>query len=212
MALKGRGMDSKEYFGAVAAGWDRMREGFFTAALRDKVIAASGASAGMTVADIGAGSGFLTEGLLATGAKVIAVDQSPQMLSVLRAKYPAVDARLGEADTLPVENGTVDIAMANMYLHHVERPEIAIKEMARILKPGGTLAISDLDSHNHEFLRVEHHDRWMGFHRADVARWLEEAGLSQIRVDCAEETCRSQAQSGAAKAEISIFIAAGRKP
>jgi len=48
-----------------------------------------------------------------------------------------------------------------MYLHHVEDPPAAIKEMVRILKPGGKIVITDADEHNYEFLRTEQQDRWL---------------------------------------------------
>lgn len=77
---------------------------------------------------------------------------------------------MGEAGSLPIPDETVDYAFANMYLHHVEDPPQAILEMARIIKPGGILVITDLDKHSNEFLRQEHNDRWMGFVRDDILR------------------------------------------
>jgi ubiquinone/menaquinone biosynthesis C-methylase UbiE len=57
-------------------------------------------------------------------------------------------------------------------------------ETTRILKKGGRLAITDLDEHNFEFLKYEHHDRWMGFIREDVADWYRASYLSDVTVDC----------------------------
>ena len=76
----------------------------------------------------------------------------------------AIAYRVGEAESLPIPDVAVDYAFANMYLHHVESPPEAIREMARILKPGGKLVITDLDEHRFEFLRTEHHDRYYGGH------------------------------------------------
>lgn len=207
-------MSSKQYFEDVAGKWDEMRSSFFPESVREKAVEKAGVKVGSVAADLGAGSGFVTEELLKRGAKVIAVDQAEQMLEIMRKKFGSnapVEYRLGEAEELPLQSGSVDAAFANMYLHHVEHPALAIKEMARILKPGGKLVITDLDEHHFEFLVTEQHDRWMGFKREDVKRWFEEVGLKNVIVESANAICSSQAQSATAQANVSIFLAYGEK-
>jgi len=104
----------------------------------------------------------------------------------------------------------VDYAFANMYLHHVEIPSQAIKEMVRILKPGGKLVITDLDEHNFKFLRREHNDLWMGFKREEIRRWLKEAGLRDVAVDCVGENCCAVSSCRTEHAKINIFVASGK--
>jgi ubiquinone/menaquinone biosynthesis C-methylase UbiE len=143
---------------------------------------------------------------------VIAVDQSEAMLAEMRKKFTGVegvDYHVGEAEKLPIHDETADYAFANMYLHHVESPPGAIKEMVRILKLGGKLVITDLDEHAFEFLRTEQHDRWMGFQREHVRQWFAEAGLENVTVDCIDETCCAQSDCGCEAASISIFVASG---
>ncbi|MFQ5893019.1 MAG: class I SAM-dependent methyltransferase, partial [Nitrospinota bacterium] len=117
----------------------------------------------------------------------------------------------GDVEQLPIPDTAVDYVFANMCLHHVESPQDAIKEMARILKPGGTLVITDLDEHPFEFLRTEHHDRWMGFKREEVRRWFVEAGLHDVRADGVGEHCCAQSRDGDEFVSISIFVAFGEK-
>jgi len=208
-------MSSKPYFDQVASQWDSMRTTFFSEAVREKAFAAADIQPGQQAADLGAGTGFITEGLLQRGLKVISVDQSEAMLAQMRQKFAVFDDgdyRLGDADRLPIDDGVVDAAFANMYLHHVEHPAQAIAEMMRILKPGGKLVITDLDEHNFDFLRSEHFDRWMGFKREAVHAWFESAGLINVDVDCAGESCCATSSCGCENAEASIFLAIGKKP
>jgi len=207
-------LESRQYFDTVAPQWDNLRGGFFSEAVRERAFDAAGTVAGKLAADIGAGSGFVTEGLLKRGIRVIAVDRSAPMLEEMKRKFgegSAVEYRIGEAESLPLEDGSVDYVFANMYLHHVESPPAAIREMARILKPGGRLVITDLDRHDFDFLRAEHCDRWMGFDRPDVARWFAEAGLVDVNIDCVGENCCASSRSGCGTAAISIFVASGTK-
>ncbi len=207
-------MSSKQYFDEVASQWDEMRTGFFSEAVREKAISLAQLESGKLAADIGAGSGFVTEGLIQKGLRVIAVDQSEAMLAQMRQNFAGrddIDYRVGEAETLPLTDATVDYVFANMYLHHVESPPTAIKEMVRILKPGGKLVIADMDEHAFEFLRTEQHDRWMGFRREDVERWFAEAGLCHVRTDCADEECCAESTGGDEQARVSVFVAYGRK-
>ncbi|MFN8459900.1 MAG: class I SAM-dependent methyltransferase [Anaerolineae bacterium] len=206
-------MSSKVYFDGIAPQWDSMQQSFFSEAVREKALAVAGAQAGQSAADIGAGSGFITAGLLQRGLSVIAVDQSPEMLAQMRQKFgeTALDYRLGQAEQLPITNNSLDYAFANMYLHHVESPAEAIKEMIRTLKPGGKLVITDLDEHSFEFLAQEQHDRWLGFKRAEVRDWFVEAGLKNVKVEDSEEKCCSSSCCGGEKASITIFVASGEK-
>jgi ubiquinone/menaquinone biosynthesis C-methylase UbiE len=207
-------LESRQYFDTVAPQWDNLREGFFSEAVRERAFDAAGAVAGKIAADIGAGSGFITEGLLKRGLRVIAIDRSGAMLGEMKKKFgpgAAVEYRVGEAESLSLDDGSVEYVFANMCLHHVESPPAAIREMTRILKPCGRLVITDLDRHDFDFLRTEHCDRWMGFDRPDVARWLAEAGLVDVKIDCVGENCCAASQGGCGEAAVSIFVASGMK-
>lgn len=213
-------MSSRDYFAEVAGAWDQMRSVFFSEAVREKALSLAGlctghAPVGLTAADLGAGTGFVTEALLAQGLTVFAVDQSPAMLDELRAKFAAtgrITTLVGQAEALPLPNASVEYVFANMFLHHVDDPAKAIAEMARVLRPGGRVVITDLDSHAHQFLLTEHHDRWPGFARAEVSAWLAAAGLSAVAVDCAGQNCCAQSSTGSVAACVSIFVASATKP
>lgn len=208
-------MSSVPYFNQVAVQWDSLRQSFFSESVREAALAAAGVQTGELAADIGAGSGFVTEALLAAGLTVKAVDPSAQMLEVMRAKFAGrsnVDYVLGDAEQIPLVDQSVGYSFANMCLHHVENPPHAVGEMARILQPGGKLVITDLDTHDFAFLREEHHDRWLGFARADIAQWLTDAGLIDVSVTDVGSNCCADSTCGTQQAQVSIFLAVGTKP
>jgi ubiquinone/menaquinone biosynthesis C-methylase UbiE len=204
--------DTQQYFDKVAHQWDDMRRTFFGEGVREAAIRAADIRPGLIVADVGTGTGFLAEAALAAGARVIGIDSSAGMLAEVRKRFDqqTFEARAGDLDSLPLAAGEVDAVLANMVLHHAPDPPRAIREMTRPLKPGGRLVITDADSHTHEWLRTEQHDRWLGFERADVAGWFREAGLQEVTVADTNEVCSPTAECGT-KAAITIFLARGRK-
>jgi ubiquinone/menaquinone biosynthesis C-methylase UbiE len=206
-------MDSiREYFDKVADQWDDMRRAFFGEGVRRASIEAARVGPGMIVADVGTGTGFLAELALDAGARVIGVDISDAMLAQVTSRFAGrpFEARQGDTAALPLQTEEVDAVLGNMVLHHAEDPPAAIREMARALKPGGTLVITDADSHTHEWLRTEQHDRWLGFARGDISRWFQEAGLDEVTVGDTREICSPTSDCGT-QAAITIFIARGRK-
>jgi ubiquinone/menaquinone biosynthesis C-methylase UbiE len=208
-------MSSIKYFERVAEKWDRMQQSFFSNKVRDAALAAAGVGKGKLAADLGAGTGFITEGLLHAGLKVIAVDQSESMLAEMKKKFAnmeSIDYRLGESGNLPIEDNSLDYVFCNMYLHHVEFPLRSIKEMTRVLKSGGKVVITDMDEHEFEFLQKEQYDRWLGFKREDIEHWYIDAGLINVNVDCLGQNCCADSELSSERASVSLFIAFGEKP
>lgn len=207
-------MSSKAYFEEVASNWDNMRSDFFPVSVRERAISEMVIKEGVTVADIGAGSGFITEGLLDYDIEITAVDESEKMLDVMKEKFRSSDNisyLISESEQIQTPDNSWNYALANMFLHHVERPPVVIKELFRTLKPGGKLIITDLDKHNFEFLVTEQNDRWMGFERSDIQLWFEDAGFKNVSIDCVNANCCADSCDSDDRAEINIFIVSGEK-
>lgn len=205
--------DPQTYFTNVASQWDEIRTGYFTEHMRDAAIAKALIPADAIVADIGTGTGFVAAGLAPHAAKVHGFDANEEMLEVAKknlASFSNVELRVAKGDQIPLPANSLDGVFANMYLHHAPEPDKAIKEMARVLKPGGVVCITDLDTHNHEWQREQMADLWLGFERDDIRKWFAEAGLTGIDVDCAEGTCNASGPNGDME-PLSIFAAIGRK-
>ena len=209
---------SLTYFEKVAGEWDTLRSGYFTEAVRESAIAKAHLRPEMVVADVGAGTGFVAAGLAPLVSQVQVLDGSAAMLEVARqnlSRFTNVTFQQTDGHVLPLPDASLDAVFANMYLHHCPDPLAAIREMVRVLRPGGRLIITDMDAHTYEWLKEEMADEWLGFERAQVRAWLREIGLVNILVDCTGESCCAESQTLRAtladtsgrSAKISIFVA-----
>jgi SAM-dependent methyltransferase len=116
--------------------------GRYSLGLAEQFCDAAGVVAGNTALDVGCGPGALTGVLVArVGASAVcACDPSPSFRDECAARYPGVVVKLGRAESLPVESDTVDHAMAQLVLHFVSEPQRAAREMARVVRPGGSVS------------------------------------------------------------------------
>ena len=203
------------YFKEVAHQWDEMRRGYFPDSLRDEMISKGFLLSEMEVADIGAGSGFLSTELVNKVSMVHLVDTSDEMLAQAKknlSAYTNTQFHLAEGCEIPLAQNSQDAVFANMYLHHAPDPFVAIKEMARILKPGCRLVISDLVEHNHTWLPEEMADEWPGFDQNQIMEWFQQSGLVNSYINCHGTNCSGKSQADDSQsAETSIFIAVGTK-
>src|SRR5580700_5629283 len=99
-----------------------------------------GLGSGKTALDLAAGTGKFSSRLLATGATVIAVEPVQAILNELRRQYPEVEARSGMAQAIPIEDASVDAVVCAQSFHWFATPE-ALREIHRVLKPGGALGL-----------------------------------------------------------------------
>ncbi len=98
---------------------------------------------GCVALDAGCGTGRHAEMLTSIGCVTIGVDQSTAMLDIARSKVPNAQFLEGRFESLPLDDTSVDIAVASLGLCHLPDPEPGVVELARVLRPDGTIVISD---------------------------------------------------------------------
>lgn len=207
--------ENKAYFAQVAPIYDEMRKGCYGNALRDLIIEKYSPEPKASVADVGTGTGYLARGLASKAAQVVAIDSSTAMLEVAGTDLAHegignVTLLEGDAHDLPLEDNSQEMVYANLLLHHLQEPAIAVKEMYRILKPGGRVVITDVLHHHHAWVKEEKFDVWMGFEVKEIQDWLAEAGFRAIDVADAGCHCRTSNKAGNS-VEIPMFLATAVK-
>jgi SAM-dependent methyltransferase len=126
-------------FETVAAEYERHRPEYPEQALR-WAAELLGLADGARVLDVGAGTGKLSRGLVSLGLDVVAVEPGAPMLEQLRLAVPEAEGLQGEAESIPLEDASVDAAFAAQAFHWFD-PGRALPELHRVLRPGGGLAL-----------------------------------------------------------------------
>ncbi len=149
------------------------------------------ADAGSVILDVACGPGIITAALAPRARKVVAFDLTPEMLTKARqrcteAGLTNVSFREGSATDLPYPDASFDAVVTRLSIHHFQLPQRPIAEMARVLKPGGTLVVADVVSsevaeesalHNAiEILRDPSHVRMLP--ASELSAVIEGAGLT----------------------------------
>lgn len=141
----------------------------------------------ITIADLGAGEGLISQLLARRATQVWCIDNSPRMVEVgteLAAKNGLENLayKLGNIEAVPLPDQSVDLAILSQALHHAQHPEKAVTEAHRILRPGGQILVLDLKEHTFEKAHELYADVWLGFRESTLHEYLRKAGFDQVEV------------------------------
>ena len=141
----------------------------------------------ITVADLGAGEGLVSQLLARRAEQVWCIDNSQRMVEVgteLARKNGLANLtyKLGDIEAVPLPDRSVDLAILSQALHHAQHPQKAVQEAHRILKPGGELLVLDLKEHDFERARELYADVWLGFRESALHGFLKKAGFQKVDV------------------------------
>ena len=118
-----------------------------------------------------------------TGAVVIPIDLGCPALDTVDTAAWRGHRDGAAACRLPIGPRSVDVVFADLVLHHLPVPSLAITEMLRILRPGGRLVITEFEKRDHLEIHSAGENRWPGFYPGDLRHWLKNAGFSNIIVN-----------------------------
>ncbi|NBA96658.1 metalloregulator ArsR/SmtB family transcription factor [Pseudomonas sp. R5(2019)] len=130
--------------------------------------------------EVGPGDGGFLPELARRFNQVWAMDNSPEMLELARQvcqREALTNVTLQLADALGELQLQADCVVLNMVLHHFSAPDQALRQLANRVKPGGSLLVTELCSHDQSWARQACGDLWLGFEQEDLARWATAAGL-----------------------------------
>jgi SAM-dependent methyltransferase/pimeloyl-ACP methyl ester carboxylesterase len=140
-----------EFNAFEATGWEAKAAGYdgflgqITQRFIEPLLDAAGVRGGARVLDVASGPGYATARAAERGASVIGVDIAQGMVALARERYPQLDFRWGDAESLPFTDDSFDSVLASFLMHHVSRYEQVAEEFARVLAPGGRLALTVWD-------------------------------------------------------------------
>lgn len=182
--LAARRSRSQEFFSSAVGQWDRMREELFGAHFHLQAVAGL-LDSEWVVGDLGCGTGAMTAALATYVARVIAVDNSAAMLNAARRRLagaPNVDFRRGDLEEVPIGDAELDAAVLTLVLPYLPEPQRALADVARTLKRGGRLLLTDLRPHDREGYRQQLRHQWLGFGDAQITGWLDAAGFGNVSI------------------------------
>lgn len=210
MAYSSSEGEVKEFFDELAPEWEEISKNYYDESIKNKLIDLQILKKSMTVIDLGSGDGYLSRTVARYVKKVIAVDLSAEMLKELAKKARSsgiknIETLQNDGQAVQVNESSIDLVCANMYLHHIDEPEYAIKEMYRVLKPGGKVFLADFHEHLETELKEKMHDTWLGFNLGDIKKWFIGIGFENIMIETLHDRIKDLSNE-VSNAKVKIFI------
>jgi len=178
-----RRTQSQAFFASAAGKWDRLRGELFGQRV-DLKMALGLLPSNAVVGDLGCGTGATADFLSDFTARIIAIDDSAEMMRAARERLRNrnnVELHKSSLESLPLDDGTLDVAFLNLVLHHVSDPSAVIREVRRVLSPAGRIIVVDMQQHDREEYRQQMGHVWLGFSEKQLTTLLQDAGLRPER-------------------------------
>lgn len=141
-------IDFEAYRKFEQKGWSEVASGYssyhaaITAQAADALLDAVSGGPGMDILDVACGPGAIAAAAAARGAKAIGVDFAESMIAEAKRRYPDIEFKADDAESLSFDDGTFDAVVCNFAMLHIAEPDKAIAEAFRVLRPGGRYAFT----------------------------------------------------------------------
>ena len=204
---------SENRFDRKAADWDKKRMRRELASAVSQAIANLPIKTTMQALDFGCGTGLVSIPLAGKLGKIIALDSSPGMIEVLEEKLSKLSITNIQTVCAEIENvelpATFDIIFTSMALHHIAETEPVLLKFSELLKPGGIVAIADLDAEDGSFHKPGSGEKHHGFERAALQEDLLRLGFSNISYSTVHTISKTMKDNSSK--DFSVFLATARK-
>lgn len=215
--LAERRTNDPQFFDHLAGEWDKRGAAFETGQARQRAVC-SLLGGGLVLADLGCGTGYMARAMTAFCSRLICVDASKGMLEEAKTRLAPlglaqIEFREGALDALPIEDDELDGAVAGLVMHHLPTLNGALREMRRVIRPGGTAVVLELAPHREDWMSAELGDRHLGLEPTEVAAALGRAGFEDVHTESVEDHYRPvPAGAEEAPSSLSLYIVRGRVP
>jgi 2-polyprenyl-3-methyl-5-hydroxy-6-metoxy-1,4-benzoquinol methylase len=157
-----------------------------------RLVAAAHLTGNERVLDIATGPGYIAEAFAGSAREVVGVDLTDAMLAIAKGRTKErgisnVSFRAADAQNLPFENGSFDVVVCRLALHHFMKPQHVLREMVRVCRAGGTVFAEDIYASEHPE-RAAYQDRWEILRDPSHVRTLSLSELLQLFRDAGLET------------------------
>lgn len=204
---------SENRFDRKAADWDKKRMRIQLATAVSEALAKLPLHNTMQVMDFGCGTGLVSIPLAGKVGKILALDSSSGMIEVLRKKIVGQNITNMEPLCAAIESVDLqpnfDLIFTSMALHHITDTEPVLQRFVKLLKPGGTVAIADLDAEDGSFHKPGSEEKHHGFDRGAMKVDLIRHGFSTISFSTVH-TINKTSKDGSSK-DFTVFLATGKK-
>jgi ArsR family transcriptional regulator len=212
-----RAAAAQEYFARIAPRWDEERSLHASdATVEQAILETIGTTKYKSVLDVGTGTGRMLQLLAKDATRAVGFDSSHSMLAVARANLEraeirGVDLRQGDIYTPPLANDSFDLIVIHQVLHFLDDPARAVREISRLLTPGGRMLVVDFAPHGLEFLRSDHAHLRLGFRADSVETWLEQSGLEVAHVRTIEPPVDGTEMPEGERLTVSLWLGRDRR-